>query len=544
MTLTPTPTITGETSDARVRSTVNLGSAPYAMGSVLLILALALAVGVAWSRPGAQGYYDLNRANTLLHEARFTEATALLERTLLTYNTPQTRIALSQAYLARRDPERAERQARLALQTAVAPLQPAAWSQLGRVLAYQGRDEEALDAFSRARQSAEQIGTDMALHEGRSAAWHIAAIHWKQGRFDQARALLEALAGGDDVYARDAIVRLAQLLAPTGQSRTQAILESISTSEPTEHDRDRMATPDLLVPGLPEGLRADTRDRIVASLREAGRRAEQLEAASASQAERDTLWGGTYLQQGENTLARQYLERAIAADPNYEPAHARLALALLNLGDTPAALQHIDAALRLDPRDPLPHNVLARLYMQQGDAARADEELRALDDLQPGSVEAHLLRAEYYKLLGEYDPAEDEYIEAARLQLSGAEAPSGTNAPLTLARFYTDVRGFGCEKGLPAARQAVTLRPDDPASLDAVGWALVLCGQPDDALSSLNEAVRRSPTESRYRFHLARAYRDLGRLDEARAQYTRVLDLDPQGALERLATNDLVKLPR
>jgi hypothetical protein len=55
MTLTPAPTITGDTSDARVRSTVNLGSAPYAMGSVLLILALALAVGVAWSRPGAQG---------------------------------------------------------------------------------------------------------------------------------------------------------------------------------------------------------------------------------------------------------------------------------------------------------------------------------------------------------------------------------------------------------------------------------------------------------------------------------------------------------
>ena len=99
MTLAHTPALTHEGTEPRA------GSAPYTIGSVLLILALALAVSVAWSRPGAQGYYDLNRASTLLHEARFTEATALLEHTLLTYNPPQTRISLSQAYLARRDPD-------------------------------------------------------------------------------------------------------------------------------------------------------------------------------------------------------------------------------------------------------------------------------------------------------------------------------------------------------------------------------------------------------------------------------------------------------
>jgi len=106
------------------------------------------------------------------------------------------------------------------------------------------------------------------------------------------------------------------------------------------------------------------------------------------------------------------------------------------------------------------------------------------------------------------------------------------------------VRGFGCEKGLPAARASLALHPDDPASFDAVGWALMLCNQPRDALRGLEGAVRAAPNVPRYHLHLAKAYKALGRYADAREQYNRVLDLDPGGPLERLALDDLVRLPR
>jgi tetratricopeptide (TPR) repeat protein len=510
------------------------------LGSILLIIAVVGMVAVAWRSPSAQGYYDMHRAETLLGQGRYSQAQSLLEETLLTYDSPQLRLDLSYAYLARRDAERAERQARLALDGALPELKAAAWAQLGRVLAFAGRDTEALDAWAASSQAAAPYPDIQPVNQAaRSALWHTAMIYWSQADWDTARHYLEALSAGTDVYASSARVKLAQLLAPTQQN-----LPIPSPSQGNASGNAQAAIPNLRVPGLGEGLPADEMDRTITNLRLAAGQVKQAAQNGANEAEINTIWGGSFLQQGEDKLARDYLQRALSTAPDYEPTHARLALALLNLGQSDAAFQHLDTAVRLDASDPLPHHVLATLYVQSADWKRAKEQLDIIRRLEPAGVEMHLQWAEYYRLLGEYDQAENEYIDAANLQVSGAAAPSGTNAPLTLARFYTDVRGFGCEKGLPAGRQSLALHPDDPASFDAVGWALMLCKQPKDAVSGLEEAVKVAPDVPRYRLHLAKVYAALGRYADAREQYDWVLDLDPGGPLERLALNDLVLLPR
>jgi Tfp pilus assembly protein PilF len=312
----------------------------------------------------------------------------------------------------------------------------------------------------------------------------------------------------------------------------------------TTQPGNQTAIPDLRVPGLSEGLSVDEMTQIVGDLRAAQVAASQAVQSGASKAAIDTIWGGSYLQQGENALALQSLRSAVAEDPNYEPAHARLALALFNLGQDDEASAQIDMAAKLDSTDPLPHYVLSNLYIQQEEWDKAEQELTTLQKLEPDSVDLYLQWADYYQLQGDYDNAENKYIEAANMQLSGVAAPSDTNAPLALSRFYTDVRGFGCEKGLPAARETLALHPDDPASFDAIGWSLMLCNQPKDALSGLEGAVKAAPDVPRYHLHLAKAYKALGRYADAREQYNRVLDLDPGGPLERLALDDLVQLPR
>jgi tetratricopeptide (TPR) repeat protein len=509
--------------------------------SVLLVAALAWSVVWVLNDARQAGRFSTAHGAALLHEGRYSEAVALLERTLTTFDSPQTRIALSQGYMARRDAERAERQARLALERAARypQLLPAAWAQLGRALAFAGRGEEALDAWARAIEEASSPDAPPAVaSQRRSAEWHTAMAHWSAREWDAARAILESLAGGADVYAASARIKLAQLFAADEPDAARHLLAS-SVVTPTVLP----AVADLNVPGVGEGLSPERAEFVRQALGRALEQAGRAEQGGASRAALDTLWGAAYLQQGETELARRRLSGALALDPGYAPAHSQMALLLLTTGDREGALDRLAVAVRLEPNDPLPHDVLARLHMGAGDWEAAEEELELLADLQPGAVEPHMRWAEYYRLRGEYDKAEDAYIEASDLQIAGADAAPGTDASLTLALFYTDVRGFGCERGLPAATRSLELHPGKAASLDALGWALMLCGRPGDALVYLEGAVKTAPNEPRYRFHLARAYRDLGLTADARAQYLRVVDLDPGGPLERFATGEMIALP-
>ena len=52
-----------------------------------------------------------------------------------------------------------------------------------------------------------------------------------------------------------------------------------------------------------------------------------------------------------------------------------------------------------------------------------------------------------------------------------------------------------------------------------------------------------APEVPRYRYHRAKAYTLLARYDDARAEYMRVINLDPTGPWEQLALTDLVVLP-
>src|SRR5205807_329107 len=127
---------------------------PQSFAGLLLIAALVAAILVLWSNPQSKARYDVQQAETLLQQKRYSQAVALLERTLITYDTPQVRLLLSYAYLARRGSDRAERQARRVIETGPADAQPAALAQLGRVLAFEGQGDEALSAWTSAIRAA------------------------------------------------------------------------------------------------------------------------------------------------------------------------------------------------------------------------------------------------------------------------------------------------------------------------------------------------------------------------------------------------------
>ena len=248
-----------------------------AFGALLLIAALVTAILLSWDNPTASSRYDLSQASDLLSQGHYSEAVSQFERLLPIYPVPQTYLGLSYAYLARRDGPRAERQARLAVDSASADLKPAAWAQLGRALAFEGQTDAALDAWSKTIQSAQPyLNLAPIKAEARSATWHIAITLWARGDFDSARPKLQSLLGGNDVYADSARVKLAQLLAPDDENASKRFLETVPSGVQTAPADGTItdagpgaAIPDLRVPGLGEGLSQGTLSTLVTSMRTA-----------------------------------------------------------------------------------------------------------------------------------------------------------------------------------------------------------------------------------------------------------------------------------
>ena len=513
-----------------------------ALAGLLLIGAIVAAIMLAWYSPQSIARYSLREAGALLYDGRYTEALALYEKMLPYDNTSQTRLLLSYAYLARRDAARAEVQARAAISDAKSSLLASAWAQLGRVLAFSGREDAAEEAWSTS------IHLGSAGADARSSLWHLALLAWRREDAQSVTHLLETLLAGDDIYAISARIKLAQFYAPTEPSRSLQLLSEAETwlgvggRGSGVSSLDQPAIPDLRVPGLREGLSYGAMDRLISLLRDAHGQAEAAREAGADEGVLATLWGSAYLQQGETALARRYLERAASIRPDSSDVQARLGLALLAGGDVDDALQHLQVATELDPNNSLPRHALASIYMSRKEWDLAAAELRTLRRLEPDGITARLEVAEYFKLRGQYEEAEANLREAALLQRVAGPKPGEVDASLALARFYTDVRGQGCERGLPAAQDSLSLHPGDPDSLDAVGWSLVLCKDARSAISPAERAVEGAPEVPRFRYHLAKAYALVGRSLDARTQYTRVMDLDPGGPWERLAQSDMAAL--
>src|SRR5205085_335125 len=177
-------------------------------------------------------------------DGRYSETAQLLERAVLHYDSPQIRLLLSEAYLARRDAVRAERQVRIALDSAPPDLQPAAWAQLGRVLTYAGRPDEAQAAWNNVPTSAAPFrGVGPIEAQVRSATWHTAMRNWSDSSFDAARTRLQSLLNGDDIYAVSARTKLAQLYAPASSDISRQHLQAAQRA--TAHAKSDAAVPNL-----------------------------------------------------------------------------------------------------------------------------------------------------------------------------------------------------------------------------------------------------------------------------------------------------------
>ena len=248
------------------------------------------------------------------------------------------------------------------------------------------------------------------------------------------------------------------------------------------------------------------------------------------------LLGEGYARVEAWSLARRTLAQAVAAQPEYAEALAFLGHSLDYLDYPVEAERHLQRAVQLAPTTTLPRYLLGLYYRRHGRLREAAFQFRQALKLDPQD-------AALYAELGKTWLAERNYLDAEDAFRAAAElAPGHVGFQLLLARFYVDSLIRVRSRGLPVARNAAQLNPDNAEAFDVLGWAYYLVGFLDEAERMLSRSVALDPGLASARYHLAVVQRQRGQLAEANYQFWRTVDLDRTG-FYRLQAMKALDLP-
>jgi DNA-binding winged helix-turn-helix (wHTH) protein/TolB-like protein/tetratricopeptide (TPR) repeat protein len=255
--------------------------------------------------------------------------------------------------------------------------------------------------------------------------------------------------------------------------------------------------------------------------------------------------------------ARVPLERALAVDPSFAMAAAKLSIVFFNIGQDRRAAEFAERAIaHLDRLPPKERYYIEGWYYvrQEATLGRAEEAYRTVLELYPDHHSARGSLGAVYTTLERYDEAVSQ-LERLRRDGVNAYAPS-----LNLAKCYAAL-------GRPEQGQAVLQsfrdgNPDNSAVHRSLGFQLIANGKLDDAMQMFATAERLEPADLgpeggrlvisvlREDWAAARAaaaklalspdpyYRWLGHMAEANLSLYRGRSGDALAALERAATSD------
>lgn len=266
---------------------------------------------------------------------------------------------------------------------------------------------------------------------------------------------------------------------------------------------------------LKEALRAHESGDVAT----AARRYRDILAIDSGHADALNLLGVTELQLGRPAAAVEFIERAIAIQPNAPSFHQNLASSYSAAGDIDSAIAGYRRALALDPSYGQALVGIAALLRSRGqldDAAQCYEQALSLDSSQP-----HTLNdlGNIYLALHRVDDAERCYRAALELQPVFPEA-------------INNLGNVHLERKQPADaidcfRRAITLSPDFALAQCNLGVALLMSRQYAEARDAFIETLKHDPDNVKALRSLADLHHQHGDLAEAATYYRRLVTLEP-----------------
>lgn len=219
-------------------------------------------------------------------------------------------------------------------------------------------------------------------------------------------------------------------------------------------------------------------------------------------------------QGGDWAAARPFMEQALVRDEDFFPARLKLA----EMAEEPAvALTYLKTLRDQRPEDPLIHIRIAETLMRQGEVAEAELVYQRVLQLDAAHVDARFGLARAQKALNQPEAA----LQSINTVLG--YRPEDIDALLFKGTLLQDL-------GQPDAadatyQQALDVGITDVNTLIAVGDTLLEHGSPRITVDAFNQAIRRDENNPWARKGLARAYLELGSLEDAARQAELALSL-------------------
>jgi cellulose synthase operon protein C len=242
-------------------------------------------------------------------------------------------------------------------------------------------------------------------------------------------------------------------------------------------------------------------------------------SGSGSNPALDTAWGLLFLDKYNYPEAVKSFQQALAADPEWAPAHAGLARTLAE-DDPPAASAAATRALEIDPHLADAELLLAQLDLDntRWDAAR--ERIARVLSFNPSQLDARALAAAITYVRGTREAFEAEAKQALAINPTFGE--------VYRVAAELSARNYRFDEAVSLAREAVTLDPTNARAHAELGMHLMRTGDEAQARQSLERAFKIDPYD-KVTFNLLALLDTLDKFVEVR-EGDIILKLDPAEA--------------
>ena len=246
-------------------------------------------------------------------------------------------------------------------------------------------------------------------------------------------------------------------------------------------------------------------------------------ADSAQEADRLIAEGRQAEDAGDLRAACERYRQAVAHAPRHAAAHLNLGIGLEATGDRAGALQSYEAALAVDPRNAYANYNLGKLHFQGGAFALAERHLCAALERKANFAEAQIVLAGVLEARGDAAGAAAAFEAATRQRPEDFGAWYGYGKVLrTLGRDGDAETAF---------QRAAAVDPANPDAHAALFDLTEARGDLVGAAGHLDRVLTARPDWVAARYNLGCVLMRMGRLDEAEAEFRRVLARDPGFAL-------------
>ncbi|HSL29869.1 MAG TPA: tetratricopeptide repeat protein, partial [Anaerolineales bacterium] len=179
----------------------------------------------------------------------------------------------------------------------------------------------------------------------------------------------------------------------------------------------------------------------------------------------------------------------------------------------------LDRAVMLEPRSPSVRGLRGLYFQRIGNFRQALLEFETAAALEPENPAWFVSAGEAHSKTGDLIRALQAYQTATIL------APEDASYWRLLAIFCAQNNVNVRDVGIPAAQKAVVLEPEDPDSLDVLGWLLFSDARYEEARSMLSRALKLDPNHASAHFHLGLLYLQTGDRAVAHDYLLRARDL-------------------